>query len=292
MSDRSPSKIRSRLIGEADIGGVVDLLLKGFGQRRTRAFWLSVVDRLARHATPAHLPKYGYVLESDGALVGVVLLISTAIEGADASTTRCNVSSWYVEPEFRSYAPLLAVQATKHQNVTYLNISPMPHTRPIVEALGYELYGGGVFIAAPLLQLAPRPGGMRIVGADALPGAPYEAFEQKVLVDHAGFGCISFWCVSAERAYPFVFRPRRVGGLVPYAQLVYCRSIDDLVRFARPIGWALARRGRPLVMIDANGPIENLPGKYFADLKPKYFKGPDRPRLGDLAYTETAMFGV
>jgi hypothetical protein len=25
---------------------------------------------------------------------------------------------------------------------------------------------------------------------------------------------------------------------------------------------------------------------------PKYFKGPDRPRLGDLAYTEIAMFGM
>ena len=168
----------------------------------------------------------------------------------------------------------------------------MPHTRPIVEALGYELYCGGVFIAAPLLQSSTVAGRVRVVGADARPDAQHDAFEQKLLVDHAAFGCLSFWCVSGERAYPFVFRPRRVGGLVPYAQLVYCRSTDDLVRFARPIGWALASRVRPLVMVDANGPIEGLTGRYFADLKPKYFKGPDRPRLGDLAYTETAMFGV
>jgi hypothetical protein len=25
---------------------------------------------------------------------------------------------------------------------------------------------------------------------------------------------------------------------------------------------------------------------------PKYFKGPEKPRLGDLAYTEAAMFGM
>jgi len=292
MSIRPLSRIRSRQIGEADIGAVIDLLLKGFGKRRTQEFWRTVLDRLTRHATPAGLPKYGYVLESDGALVGVVLLISTTIGSADAASTRCNVSSWYVEPEFRGYAPLLAAQATKHQNVTYLNISPMPHTRPIVEALGYELYSRGVFIAAPLLQ-APFGGGeTRIIGADAPPGALHETFEQKLLVDHAAYGCISFWCTNAERAYPFVFRPRLVGGLIPYAQLVYCRAIDDLVRFAGPIGRALAQRGWPLLMIDANGPIRGLPGKYLHNVKPKYFKGPDRPRLGDLAYTETALFGV
>jgi len=25
---------------------------------------------------------------------------------------------------------------------------------------------------------------------------------------------------------------------------------------------------------------------------PRFFRGPNRPRLGDLAYTEVAMFGV
>ena len=48
-------------------------------------------------------------------------------------------------------------------------------------------------------------------------------------------------------------------------------------------------RGRPFVLIDANGPIPGLPGKYFGGKSPKYFKGPTPPRLGDLAYTEMAM---
>ena len=54
----------------------------------------------------------------------------------------------------------------------------------------------------------------------------------------------------------------------------------------------LAARGRPFVVLDSNGPIPGLVGKYFDAKMPKYFKGPDRPRLGDLAYTEAAMFGV
>jgi hypothetical protein len=46
------------------------------------------------------------------------------------------------------------------------------------------------------------------------------------------------------------------------------------------------------VLIDSNGPISGLVGKYLKDYMPKYFKGRVSPRLGDLAYTEVAMFGV
>jgi hypothetical protein len=89
-----------------------------------------------------------------------------------------------------------------------------------------------------------------------------------------------------------VFRPRVHKGVIACAQLVYCRGVEDFVRFAGPIGRFLALRGRPLILIDSNGPIPGLLGKYFDGRMPKYFKGPDRPRLGDLAYTEAAMFGV
>ena len=76
------------------------------------------------------MPKFGYLLESGGDLVGVILLIFSSIPGQDTSKIRCNVSSWYVEPAFRSHASLLISQAIKHKNVTYVNISPAMHTQP------------------------------------------------------------------------------------------------------------------------------------------------------------------
>ena len=54
----------------------------------------------------------------------------------------------------------------------------------------------------------------------------------------------------------------------------------------------LARRGRPFVIVDANDPIPGLVGVFRRGSMPKYFKGPQRPRLGDLAYTEYALLGV
>ncbi len=298
-------KIRCRRIEEADTDDVVSLLTRGFAPRRTRGFWEHFITCLPTRAAPADAPRYGYLLENEGAVVGAILQIFATVPtgtvltgtvptgGAGPSeTTRCNVSSWYVDPAFRSYAPFLVSQALKQKGVTYLNISSAPHTRPIVEAQGYRRFANGVFVALPCLSGAPSGVRVRIVTADAQPQAPFEEHERELLMDHAGYGCMSLWCETPERAYPFVFRERRVKRFVSCAQLIYCRDVADFVSFARPLGLFLARRWRPLVILDANGPVGGLVGKYFDGIMPKYYKGPAPPKLGDLAYTEAALFGI
>jgi hypothetical protein len=291
----APPKVRCRQIEDGDADRVVTLLTRGFAARRPRRFWEHVVACLATRAAPPDAPRYGYLLESDGAAVGALLQICSTLPadgaGARETATRCNVSSWYVEPAFRSYAPFLVSQAVKRKSVTYLNISSAPHTRPIVEAQGYLRFSNGVFVAVPCLSRPPDVQA-RVVAANAPPQAHCEAHEPGLLKDHAAYGCMSLWCETTARAYPFVFRARRIKGLVTCMQLIYCRDVGDLVRFARPLGMHLARRGRPLVILDANGPVRGLIGMYFDQTMPKYFKGPAPPRLGDLAYTETALFGV
>jgi hypothetical protein len=293
----APPKIRCRRIEDADADNVVALLTRGFASRRPRRFWEHVIEVLATRSAPPDAPRYGYLLENDGAAVGAILQIFSTPQGDISAGTgekapmRCNVSSWCVDPAFRGYAPFLVSQALKQKGVTYLNISSVPHTRPIVEAQGYLRFSNGVFVALPYLS---RPPGIeaRVIPTSEQPQAHFEAHERDLLRDHAGYGCMSLWCETPERAYPFVFRERRIKGLVTCAQLVFCRDVADFVRFARPLGMYLARRRRPLVILDANGPVRGLVGKYFDQTMPKYFKGPAPPRLGDLAYTETALFGM
>jgi hypothetical protein len=76
---------------------------------------------------------------------------------------------------------------------------------------------------------------------------------------HRTYGCGSLWCVAGGR----VLMPRLVKGFIPCAQLIYCRGIDEFVRLARPLGRYLAVRGRPLVIVDANGAIAGLRGLYL-----------------------------
>jgi len=284
--------IRCRQIGERDVPAVAQLLARGFPNRK-RQFWLQGLDQLARREPPRDLPKYGYLLETNGEVVGAILLICAAMRpGGAAEPPRCNLSSWYVEPAYRAYASLLVSHALRHKDVTYLNVSAAPHTWPIIEAQGFLRYSEGLFISLPVLN--SRSGGetVHVFDASRRPAVAFDRFDQEVLDQHAGHGCISLWCATAERAYPFVFRRRLVKDFIPYAQLIYCRDIADFVRFAGPLGWHLAWRGRPIVIVDSNGVIPGLAGIFRRGKNPKYFKGPQRPRLGDLAYTEYAILGV
>jgi hypothetical protein len=285
-----PSEVRARQINPADRDAVAALLHKGFGIRRTRAFWQRAVDALATRKVPDAMPQLGYLLESDRRVVGAILVIASMPRtGADPDAVRCSISSWYVEPQFRIYAAMLAALALNHKDVTYLNISPAANTFSTLAVQGYERYCDGVLVAWPLL--ARGDPGTTTLAPDREPAAAFETFEWDLLRAHAAFGCTAFWCVTPEGAYPFVFRRRLAKGALPCAQLIYCRDTADVVRFSGVIGRHLAVRGCPFVLVDANGPIPGLPG-FYLDGRPKYFKGPDRPRIGDLAYTEAALFGI
>jgi len=283
--------LRCRQIEENDVEAVASLLANGF-RTHDRQFWLQAFVQLRRHATPAGLPKYGYLLESDGRVVGAVLLICSLVRAGEVDAPRCNLSSWYVDPAFRAYAPMLVSRALRHKDVTYVNVSPAPHTRPIIEAQGFSRYCDGIFVAMPALSGFLGGEKVKFYDATRTPKVSFDPHDRDVLLQHAALGCVSFWCATPERAYPFVFRRRFVRKIVPCAQLIYCSDVADFVRFAGPIGRLLARRGLPFAIIDANAPIDGLLGWYSDGNMPKYFKGPQRPRLGDLAYTEHAVIGV
>jgi hypothetical protein len=286
-----PPRIHCREIGTADINGIVNLLTSGFlHHRRTRDFWVRALKCLSEHPTPSGFPKYGYLLDREGTPVGVSLLIFSSILVNGKKRIRCNTSALYVEPAFRAYAALLVSRALRYRHVTYFNITPVPHTLPILDAQGYTRYCAGRFVSIPAL-CASYGSHVKAVAPDTRPDDDLPSSEIELLLAHANYGCISLICTSENRRHPFVFMTRRKFGVVPYAYLAYCRDLEDFVRFAGPLGRFLARRGFPLVVLDSNGPIRGLIGTYSVG-SPKYFKGPDQPRIGDLSYSERVMFGV
>jgi hypothetical protein len=293
------SHVKIRLITDADIPAAIDLLTRGYGIPRAygtvrpRSFWEQVFSSLSRRPLPTgDFPRYGYVIDSEGKLVGIMLLIFSTIWKDGKAKIRCGGSGVYVEPPFRLYASLLLKKAFNHKNITVLNLTPAEHTFAMIETLGFVRYCNGVFLAFPLFSRAPKENAVRVIDVGAEPDAPFDTHERDLLVHHVDYGCKSVWCITSERVHPFVFRLRHIRH-VPCAQVIYCRNVDDFVRFARPLGTYLARNtGRLLVLLDANGPVSGLVGKYFPGRAIRYFRGPDRPRLGDLAYTEVSMFGV
>jgi hypothetical protein len=287
-------KPRFREIQENDLEAIADLLTRGF-VHRSREYWMLGLRRQGARSLPPDAPRFGYLMESDGKPVGCLLLIYSTKTIDGHAITCCNVSSWYVDSEFRNYAALFASMTQKRKDVTYFNVTPAMPTWPILEAQGFQVYCRGLYFSFPVLSRNGR--GMRVEAVTpdtaAVAGLPDD--ELSMLTRHAGYGCISLVCRTADEVVPFVFFPlRKRRGIIPLPalQLGFCHEISDYVRCASAIGRYLLRRGSPVVILDANGPIAGLAGVYSEARGRKYFKGPHRPRLGDLADTELAIFGM
>ena len=285
--------IRCREIGDPDLEAVAQLLTRGF-PRRSRGYWSDGLQRQATRAVPHGYPRYGYLLEHDGDPVGVLLLIYGDRGTALQPEIWCNLSSWYVAPEFRNYATMLTRIAQRLPEVTYVNISAARQTWPIVEAQGFRAYCDGIFVSVPWLSFAGLGARIEHVAADAqaVQGVPSD--ESDLLIRHARHGCLSVVVRSEERPIPLVLQHVRIrqGRIaLPAMQLIYCRDVSDYVACAGAIGRFLLRRGRVSVIADANGPIPGLVGFYTDRRGRKYAKGPQQARLGNLSDTELPLYG-
>ena len=278
---RSRPALVCRQIRADDLDAAVACLARGFHERKA-AYWRRALLRLREREVPVGRPRYGYVLTADGIVVGIVLVIFATTDTGDV---RANVSSWYVDAAYRGYSNLLLATAFRAKDVTFINISPARSTIPTIVAQGFTRYVDGSFHALAALSGQVPGARVREIVAGSR-GAP------PLLVEHAACGCICLEITHAGEVHPFVFVPMRSArNVLPSAQLVYCRTIADFVRFAGPLGRRLARLGLVSVMIDAQGPIPGLVGRYAPGRRIKFYRGSTAPRLGDLSGTELVYLG-
>jgi hypothetical protein len=273
MEPQQASRVRCRAIADADLEGLADLLTRCFPRSR-RDYWTAGFARWKNLPVIEGVPRYGYVLDGGFGPIGVILLISSK-RGEQIIS---NLSSWYVEPQWRAHSTLLISLATKLKHVTYLNASPAPHTWRTLQAQGFTPYNFGRSAVFAL----PGRGTVSEAIPDDLP-------EAQLLRDHRAMGWISLTVEKDGIVSPFVFKPRRLDKPpLPVMDVMFCRSPEDFRRCAP----ALARYFLPRslgFLID--GDSDAMLSHYAEGKEPRYFKGPYRPVLGDLAYTEKVIFG-
>ena len=266
--------------------------MRGFAYR-SRDYWIDGLRHQSARDVPEGFARFGYMLDCDGTPVGVLLLIYTTRDNGAGISIRCNLSSWYVEPGFRNYAPMLTKVAQRHKHVTYVNISPGQWTWRTIEAQGFRAYCGGVFVSYPALSRPAKGMRVEVIQQDARAVDGLSEADVALLTRHAAYGCLSLVCRAADgRSFPFILqtmRPHRIA--LRAMQLIYCADVADYGACVGAIGRFLLRRGRFSIVLDANGRMTDLVGLYRKTEGPRYFKGPQCPRLADLSDTELAIYG-
>jgi hypothetical protein len=276
IADQSATqRVRCRQIVESDMGALTNFLLSGFPYR-THEWWGAGLDRLMALPPVEGIPRFGYVLESENGIVGVLLTISSR-RGQQVVS---NVSGWYVHPSYRAHSTLLVSVATKLKDVIYLNASPAPHTWPTLQASGWKRFNSGRSAAIAVLGF----GGGKVHEA-----VPDDLPERALLEDHRAWGCTSLVCEKGGLLFPFVFKPQRVSrARLRMMELIYCRTTTEFERCGPALGRYFLRRGYAGFILD--GKVTGMVSRYADGKEPRFYKGPRAPELNDLAYTEKLIF--
>jgi hypothetical protein len=268
------TRVHCRPIAERDLEGVAELLARGFPGCR-RSYWTDGFARWQQMPVVEDVPRYGYLLDGGMGPVGVILLIFSRRGDQIIS----NLSSWYVEPQWRTHSTLLIGMATKLKHVIYLNASPAPHTWPTLQAQGFSPYNFG---RSAVLALPGRGHVSEEIPADLA--------EAQLLLDHRKLGVVALVVEKDGIVSPFVFKPRVLDKPpIPVMDVIFSRSSEEFRRCAPALAKYFILRGSFGFLID--GDINGLLSHYVEGKEPRYFKGPYRPILGDLAYTEKVIFG-
>ncbi|HUB84827.1 MAG TPA: hypothetical protein VL971_03990, partial [Rhizomicrobium sp.] len=74
INTKPAPRVRCRQIGDADLDGLADVLTRGF-PRTNHDYWVKGFARLRALPAIEGVPRFGYVLESETAVAGVILMI-------------------------------------------------------------------------------------------------------------------------------------------------------------------------------------------------------------------------
>ena len=270
-----PQRVRCRQIAQSDLDGLAGFLAHGF-PRTNHGDWITGFARIAALPPVEGMPHFGYVLESESGIVGVLLVISS--QRSDGRIIG-NLSSWYVEPNWRTHSTLLVAMATKQKHVIYLNASHSPHTWRTLQAQGFHPFNFGRSAVFPALAF----GGGRVSES-----VPDDHAERDLLLAHRALGCISLVCEKDGIVSPFVFKPKRLDRPpIAMMELIYCRSTQDFARCGAALGRHFLKQGILGVILD--GKIAGFPAHYVMGKEPRYYKGPEAPALNDLAFSELVI---
>jgi hypothetical protein len=274
-----------REIAEDDLDAVCGLLVEGFPQR-SYGYWAKGLTNLSSLAPVEGFPKYGYLVDADYTIQGVLLTI-TSDHGVHGAWT--NFSSWYVRKEYRHFATILFTQALKLRNTTFLNPSPSKRIIPILKAFGFEPYTIGT-VALDLRRAIRKPpprGEVRRLGVDEL--ARLSEREGRTAEDHMRMGCDVLYLQTDDREGLLIHRRKWIKRSLPCSQVIFTEP-DLMGQLVAPVMRALGSRGSLLALCDIDEAPDPSIGHVFAR-GIRYFKGVDAPSVGDLTYSELAVFG-
>jgi hypothetical protein len=282
--------VKIRVISKDDCEAVMALLCEGF-PRRDRAYWVRAFQHLDRRPEISGYPKYGFLIEDQGAVQGVMLILTADLGTGFAGGLRSNLSSWYVREPWRKYATFMLRAGLKAQGGCYTDLSPAPQVVQINAALGFKPYTGGSILLDARSALR---GGGKVSFWDGVAetklSSGLDPALKAIARRHIGYGCTALLVAGPAGPQLALYRIKKLKRVIPAARFVY-GDPALLTGSAGAVMRALLGRGVPLAQIDAPTGFSPSAGRLMPARDLRYATGGVPPLAGDLLETEIAVFG-
>ena len=225
----------------------------------------------------------GFVLLVDGAVAGALGTIRSRRPVGGAIRDVCNLTSFAVDPAYRSLAAALVGMATKPTDVVYTNFTPSTSVATLLAAFG--------FVALPRREriLLPLPGRSRrarfVTGEDVKAFVSDDSAAVGVIDDHRGTRTRWVGVEVNDRRCAVALHLMRARG-VAFGHVLYCSAPDRFAASAAAVAracwhaWSVpliawpewqfdataatiaVRRPRPAMMRGANVTPAQIDGLY------------------------------
>ncbi|WP_421403193.1 hypothetical protein [Agrobacterium fabrum] len=240
---------------------------------------------IGEHHERRHLGPIGQLLMKGDDAAGVLLTIRSRLP--DTGRVIVNLSSWYVEPSCRWFAPRMLQMASSDENELFTDLTASPEASKLNERLGFHTVTDCTLFY-PLPLSAFRPAGARLHPLTRTTAETLSSEICEMLEDHARLGCIVAILEAEGRAYPLVFLKTTTRKL-PSARLIYCEDRQIAQRHLPAIARHLLGKGRLALTMAAVEKDRRAGGFAAHKFAPIQVKGAWNPQFINETYSELVL---
>jgi acetoacetyl-CoA synthetase len=254
----SPSCPQIRPAAPADIEPLCRLLDHGFiGRGVPPGAWRRLFD----YNWLDKKPDLGLVLTTGNEIIGFLGTIYAwrKIRGKEGLV--CNLTSWYIVPEYRGWGGALFAASVRNEHVTFTTLTPGSIARQMCEAMGFARLNSRKLALPPLLHVNTLRGPAPLISFNSdTVRRSLDDEHRRVFDDHAAYDCLQMSLnAGSEKAF-LVVKHRSVGsarlnGLfrtnykLPCSEILYCSDPLLLARHLERVKLAIMRRQRTFFLI-------------------------------------------
>jgi len=241
-ASRLPPDIRP--VRGTDIEQLCAFLHRGFGTRIPVAAWRLLFD----YKWLEEKPNLGFLLVAGNEILGFIGTVYARRLIQGKTVLVCNLSSFYVQPDYRGWSFALLEHALRDESVCYTSLTPSRTVVHMCEAMGFSYIERNKIILPPLLNATTLRGpSPRIIFDPEQVRALLDGEQRQIFDDHAPYDCLQLVLQSgAERAY-LVVKRRKIRRL-PVSDLVYCSAPSLVARHLERVKLAVIWRQRSVAL--------------------------------------------